>query len=256
MRKEKSSHPLKTYFLTGILVTAPVAITLYLAVELIRYIDNAVTGLIPPKYNLEMYLPYGIPGLGVVLLIVFLILVGMMTANFMGRTLMQWWQKTVDEMPVISGIYNALRKIFETVLGNGKTNAFRRAVLIEYPRKNLWTIAFVTGPVYQGIQRHIPDSLIAVYVPTTPNPTSGFLIYVPQKDIIDLNIGVDEAFKTVISTGIINPTPSKKTNRPKNRSFRPHRQKRPMHPNRALTTIGDTSLPQGTRETTPPNAVK
>lgn len=226
MSKEKNSHPLKTYFLTGILVTAPVTITFYLAIELIRYIDNTVTGLIPEKYNPEMYLPYGIPGLGVALLVTFLILVGMLTANFIGRALMGWWQKTIDKMPVISGIYNALRKIFETVLGNDRTVAFRQAVLIEYPRKGLWTIAFVTGPVYKGVQKHISDPLIAVYVPTTPNPTSGFLIYVPKSDVIELDMGVDDAFKTVISTGIVNPSDKKQGKRFKNRRYRHFSQKR------------------------------
>ncbi len=205
MKKKKTNHLLKTYLFTGILVTAPVTITFYLAVELIRYIDSAVTSLIPEQYNPEAFLPYGIPGLGVALLLAFLILVGMLTANFMGQALMHLWQKTINKMPIISGVYNALCKIFETLLGSGKNTAFRQPVLIEYPRKGLWTIAFITGPVYKGVQKHVPEKLISVYVPTTPNPTSGFLLYLPQKDIIELDIGVDDAFKMIISTGIVNP---------------------------------------------------
>lgn len=211
-RQNKNTHPLKTYFFTGILVTAPIAITFYLAVQLFTYIDKNVTALIPEKFNPGTYLPYGLPGLGVILLLIFLILVGMLTANFVGRTFMRLGQSLIEHMPIISGIYNAFRKIFETLLGSGKNTAFRQPVLVEYPRRGLWTIAFLTGPVYKGIQNKVDDALVSIYVPTTPNPTSGFLIYVPKKDVIPLNIGVDDALKTILSMGIINPDakPSRK----------------------------------------------
>lgn len=211
--KKKDKPTLKTYLFTGILVTAPVAITLYAAFMLIQWIDGWVTGFIPAKYNPETYLPYGVPGLGVVILLVFLILVGMLTANFVGRAMENLWEKLIGKMPVISGLYNALKKIFETIFGSGKETAYRQPVLIEYPRKGLWTIAFVTGPVYKGVQRHVKDKLIGVYVPTTPNPTSGFLIYVPQKDVIELDMSIDAAFKIVISTGIVNPDVKEKMTR-------------------------------------------
>lgn len=204
-QKNKKTHPLKTYLFTGILVTAPIAITLYLAVQLFTYIDKNVTALIPEKFNPGTYLPYGLPGLGVILLLLFLILVGMLTANFVGRSLMRLGQSLIEHTPIISGIYNAFRKIFETLLGSGKNTAFRQPVLVEYPRRGLWTIAFLTGPVYKGIQNKVDDALVSIYVPTTPNPTSGFLIYVPKKDVIPLNIGVDDALKTILSMGIINP---------------------------------------------------
>lgn len=211
-RQNKNTHPLKTYFFTGILVTAPIAITFYLAVQLFTYIDKNVTALIPEKFNPGTYLPYGLPGLGVILLLIFLILVGMLTANFVGRTFMRLGQSLIEHMPIISGIYNAFRKIFETLLGSGKNTAFRQPVLVEYPRRGLWTIAFLTGPVYKGIQNKVDEALVSIYVPTTPNPTSGFLIYVPKKDVIPLNIGVDDALKTILSMGIINPDakPSRK----------------------------------------------
>lgn len=201
----KNKRTLKTYLFTGVLVTAPVAITFYLAIQLFLFIDNHITALIPEKYNPETYLPYGLPGLGVVLLLVFLILVGIMTANFVGKTFAQIGKAIIARMPIISGIYNALRKIFETLLGNGKNTAFRHPVLIEYPRKGLWTIAFLTGPVYKGIQNKVNEALVCVYVPTTPNPTSGFLIYLPKKDIQPLDMRVDDALKIILSMGIINP---------------------------------------------------
>lgn len=202
---QNTKHTLKTYLFTGVLVTAPVAITLYLAVELFTYIDKNVTALIPEKYNPETYLPYGLPGLGVVLLLLFLILVGMMTANFIGRAMMKFGRGIIEKMPIISGIYNAFRKIFETLLGSGKKTAFRQPVLVEYPRKGMKTIAFLTGPVYREVQKKSSEALVSIYVPTTPNPTSGFLIYVPKKDIEPLNIGVDDALKIILSMGIINP---------------------------------------------------
>lgn len=197
----KKKHTLKAYLFTGLLVTAPIAMTFYLAIELFVYIDKHMAALIPAKYRPE----YSIPGLGVVVLLVFLILIGMLTANYVGRQMMRFGQSLIDKMPIISGIYNAFRKIFETLLGPGKNTAFRQPVLVEYPRKGMKTIAFLTGPVYQEIQKKSDEALVSVYVPTTPNPTSGFLIYVPKKDVVPLNIGVDEALKIILSMGIINP---------------------------------------------------
>ena len=202
---QTAGRKIKTYIFTGILVTAPVAITFYLAIELFTYIDKNVTALIPARYNPGNYLPYGLPGLGVLLLLLFLILVGMLTANFVGRSLMRFGRSLIDKMPIISGIYNAFRKIFETFLGSGKSAAFRQPVLVEYPRKGMKTIAFLTGPVYREVQDQSDEALVSIYVPTTPNPTSGFLIYIPKKDIVPLNIGVDEALKIILSMGIINP---------------------------------------------------
>lgn len=203
---------LKTYFLTGILVTAPIGLTLWLAWKIASYIDSQVIGLIPDKYNPTTYLPYGIPGLGILLLVAFLIIVGMFTASYFGRIGAKFWKRLIARMPVLSGVYNAFKKIFETMLGAGKETAFRKAVLVEFPRRDMWTIAFVAGATYEGVQDKFKSELISVYVPTTPNPTSGYFVYVPKKDIIELDIGVDEAFKMVISTGIVNPEKLKRKN--------------------------------------------
>ena len=198
-------HSIKTYFLTGILVSAPLGITIYLALELIRFIDRSVTAAIPEKYNPETYLPYGIPGFGILFLFVLLILIGMAASGFIGNALIDLMNKIISKMPLVSSVYGALRKIIETIMGGGQAQAFRQAVLVQYPREGLWTIAFITGKVYSGIQKKVKDELISIYVPTTPNPTSVFLIFVPQKDIIPLKIGVDDAWKIIISTGIITP---------------------------------------------------
>jgi len=195
---------MKTYLLTGVLVMAPVAITLYLAMWLFRLMDGWAKYLIPEKY--AEYLPYGVPGLGICLLFLSLILVGMFTTNYVGRWAVKTGQKILAKVPVISGIYGAIKKVFETLMGDGGTQSFRQAVLIEYPRKGLWTIAFITAPVYKGFKKYLPNDMITVYVPTTPNPTSGFMIYVAKKDIKELNIPVDEALKMILSMGIVNPS--------------------------------------------------
>lgn len=216
-KKLEKKTTLKTYFFTGIIVTAPIAITLYLAVELISYIDKTVTGLIPEAYNPNNFLPYGIPGIGIILLLLFFTGIGMLAANFIGQYFIRLGYRIIAKMPVISGLYNAIRKIFETLFGSDKNKAFRKALLIEYPRKNIWTIAFLTGPVPHMIKKKLKSqNLISVYVPTTPNPTSGFFLYVPETEVIYLDISVDEALKTILSTGIIPPEEKKKITR-KNR---------------------------------------
>ena len=205
MEKKKHKQTLKTYLFTGILVIAPVAITFYVSIRLFLWLDGWVTKLIPAKYNPETYLPYGLPGLGILLLLLVLILVGMLTANYVGRWLVGIGQGILGRVPVISGIYSALKKVFETVMGKN-TQAFRKAVLVEYPRKGMWTVAFMTAPVYVGFKKMLPKDIVTLYVPTTPNPTSGFMVYVPKKDIKELNISVEEAFKMILSMGIVNPS--------------------------------------------------
>ena len=205
MKKEKQHQTLKTYLFTGILVTAPVAITLYVSIKLFLWLDSWATKLIPEKYNPENYLTYGLPGVGVLILLVFLILVGMLTANYVGRWMVGIGQRILGRVPVISGIHGALKKLFETVMGKN-TQAFRKAVLVEYPRKNMWTVAFITAPVYAGFKKMLPRDMVTLYVPTTPNPTSGFMVYVPKKDIKELNIPVEDALKMILSMGIVEPS--------------------------------------------------
>lgn len=205
MGKTKKRQTLKTYLFTGILVIAPVAITLYVSIRLFFWLDGWVTKLIPAKYNPETYLPYGLPGLGILLLLLVLILVGMLTANYVGRWLVGLGQRLLYRVPVISSFYGALKKLFEAVIGNN-TQAFRKAVLVEYPRKGMWTVAFVTAPVYKGFKKILPKDMLTLYVPTTPNPTSGFMVYVPKKDVKELDIPVEEALKMILSMGIVDPS--------------------------------------------------
>lgn len=195
---------LRNYFLAGLLVTAPLAITIWLTYQIITFVDNQVRPLIPPRWLPETYLPFGIPGLGIVIVLVGLTLIGMLAAGFVGRTVMRTAERAVFGVPVIRSIYGALKQIFETVLAQ-KSDAFREAVLFPYPRPGLWAIGFVTGQTEGHVQEITEDEVVNVFLPTTPNPTSGFLLFVPRKDVIPLSMTMEEALKMVVSGGIVTP---------------------------------------------------
>jgi len=195
---------LRGYFIAGILITAPISITFYLGWAFVTYVDGKVTPLIPDKYNPETYLPYGVPGLGVVVVVVGLVLIGAFTAGFMGRFFQRQWERVVGNVPVLRGVYKALKQILETVLAQ-QSNAFRQAVLVEYPRRGMWVIAFITGSTKGEVQSLTEEEVINLFVPTTPNPTSGFLIFVAKQDMVPLSMSVEDALKMVISGGIVTP---------------------------------------------------
>lgn len=195
---------LRAYFFAGILVTAPAAITFYLAWLLITFIDQQVTGLLPARYNPNEFLPFSIPGLGLVILIVSLILVGMLTAGFLGRLLVRVGEDILARMPVIRSVYGAVKQIFETVLAQ-QSQAFRQVVLVEYPRRGIWAIGFVSGTTTGEVQNLTEEDVVNVFLPTTPNPTSGFLLFVPRSDLVVLNMSVEEGIKMVVSGGIVTP---------------------------------------------------
>jgi len=195
---------LRAYMLAGTLVTAPLAITFYLAYLFITFVDDRVTPLIPSRYNPETYLPFSIPGLGLVLVLTTLILIGWLTAGVLGRLFQRISERILARTPVLRTVYGATKQILETVLAQ-QSNAFREAVLVEYPRRGIWTIAFITGSTKGEIQELSDDEVTNVFVPTTPNPTSGFLLFVPKKDLLPLNMSVEEAIKMVISGGIVTP---------------------------------------------------
>ena len=198
------SKRMRGYFLAGILVTAPVAITFYLAWIFINFVDRQVTPLIPVKYNPETYLPFGMPGLGLLIVVIVLTLIGAMTYSFAGRFVMRTGESLLNQMPVIRNVYNAVKQIFETVLAQ-QSNAFREAVLVEYPRRGIWAIAFITGRTEGEVQNITEEEVTNIFLPTTPNPTSGFLLFVPKKELVPLTMSVEEAIKMVISGGIVTP---------------------------------------------------
>lgn len=194
---------LRNYFLTGLLVTAPPALTIYLAVLFVNFIDGKVRHLIPEEYNPEQYLPFAIPGLGVAVVIVFLILLGAFTTGYLGKLLVRIWERMWEKIPFVSGIYSTFKQLFETVFSQ-KSNAFRQVVMVEFPRKDAWTVAFVTSDVPYPLSDALKsDDMISVYVPTTPNPTSGYWSLYHKKDVIPLDIPVEDGLKMVISLGIV-----------------------------------------------------
>jgi len=195
---------LRAYFLAGVLITAPIFITFYLAWLFINFVDSKVTPLIPVHYNPETYLPFGTPGLGLIVLVVVLTMIGALTAGFVGRLYVRMSERLLNRMPIIRGVYGAIKQILETILAQ-KSNAFRDAVLVEYPRRGIWAIAFITGTTKGEVQNLTEEECINIFLPTTPNPTSGFLLFVPRKDLVPLSMTVEEAMKMVISGGIVTP---------------------------------------------------
>ena len=194
---------LRNYFLAGLLVTAPISITIYFAWHVVDYIDSAVTGLIPAPYNPNTYLPFSIPGLGIVILAAVLTLIGFTTANFLGRMMVGLGERIVARLPVIRSFYGAVKQIFETVFSK-QTQSFREVVLVEFPRKEMWTLGLVIGKSADEIQQEGMDDLISVFVPTM-SFTSGYLVFLPRKDMRTVDMTVEECLKMIVSGGIVMP---------------------------------------------------
>jgi len=209
-RVVERAHPtsllarLRAYFLTGVIVTAPISITIFLVWQFLTFLDTQVEALLPARYNPENYLPFSLPGVGLLVVLGFLTLVGMMTANLAGRTLVRMGERLLSRMPVVRSVYGTLKQIFETVLAQS-SRSFREVVLVEYPRRGIGAIGFVTGPTRGEVQDKADEELVNVFLPTTPNPTSGFLLFVPRKDLIPLDMSIEEGIKLVISGGIVAP---------------------------------------------------
>ncbi|MFW5835075.1 MAG: DUF502 domain-containing protein [Pseudomonadota bacterium] len=195
---------LRNYFLAGVIVVAPVSITLLIVWHVIELVDSNVVRLLPARYHPENFLPFDVPGFGLVLAVTLITLVGMLTAGFVGRSVMRMGESVLTRMPVIRTIYGTLKQIFEAVLSNS-SQSFREVVLVEYPRRGIWAIGFVTGTTRGEIQERVEPKLINVFVPTTPNPTSGFLLFFPREDVLRLEMTVEEGVKMVISSGIVAP---------------------------------------------------
>ena len=195
---------LRTYFLAGLVVFAPISITIYLTWLAIDGVDDLVRGLLPAAYNPENYLPFSIPGIGVVIAFVFLTLLGALAANFLGRSFIRLGEGVVDRMPIVRGIYTTLKQIAETIMAQS-SSTFRDVVLVEYPRKGLWALAFVSCPAKGEVQERTEEETLNVFLPTTPNPTSGYLLFIPKQDCIFMDMSVDAAIKYIISAGLVAP---------------------------------------------------
>ncbi|NRB01217.1 MAG: DUF502 domain-containing protein [Rhodobacteraceae bacterium] len=197
---------LRASFLTGIVVIAPIGFTIWLIWSVVGWIDGWVLPLVPDRFEPEQYIGINLRGVGVIFFLVFTILVGWMAKGLIGRSMVRWAEGIVDRMPVVRTVYGGVKQIAETVFSQAETS-FDKACLVQYPRPGLWAIAFISTQAKGEIDAKIPEDgdVMSVFLPTTPNPTSGFLLFVPKTDVIELDMTVEDAAKLVISAGLVYP---------------------------------------------------
>ncbi|WP_310622153.1 DUF502 domain-containing protein [Flexibacterium corallicola] len=196
----------RNYFLTGLVITGPIGITIYLSWSLIQWVDKWVKPLIPHRYNPDTYVPIEVPGVGLIAAFIGLTIIGFLTANIAGRGFIRMGEGILVRMPLVRNVYAALKQIFETVLQE-RGESFTKAALIEYPRKGLWAIVFISADTKGEVAAKLEggEKTVAVFLPTTPNPTSGFLLFVPKDEVRELSMSVEDAAKLVISAGLVSP---------------------------------------------------
>ena len=194
---------LRRYIVAGILVWLPIGVTILLVRILIGLLDRTLI-LIPQKYQPEELIGFAIPGLGIVLTIIILLVTGVLAANIVGRSMVGLWESLLERIPVVRSVYSAAKNFAEMVFSDS-SQSFKKVLLIEYPRKGLYSLAFQTSSELGEVQGRTGEGVICTFVPTTPNPTSGFIIIVPRKDVIELDMDVDEALKMIISLGVVIP---------------------------------------------------
>jgi len=194
---------MKKYFITGLLIWVPLVITLWVLDFLISTMDQSLR-LLPPEWRPEALFGYHIPGLGVILTLVVVFLTGLFTANILGQRLVKFWEWLLSRIPVVKSIYSGVKQVSDTLF-SGQGQAFRKVLLVQYPREGSWIIAFQTGQPGGDVADHLKGEYVSVYVPTTPNPTSGFFLMIPKSDVIELDMSVDEALKYIISMGVAAP---------------------------------------------------
>ena len=203
-RDRSAMARIRGYLLAGILVTAPITITVYLTYLFLTFIDSKVAKLLPDDWYEMLYGETTVPGIGLILALAFFVCIGWFATNFLGRIFIKLSEYVVDRMPIVRTIYAATKQVFETIMAS-KSNAFREVVMLQYPREGIWSVGFVTGTSKGEIQDHTAQETVNVFLPTTPNPTSGFLLFVPKKDVIYLEMTVEEGIKMVVSAGMITP---------------------------------------------------
>ncbi len=204
-KKPSLLHRFRTNFLTGVVIVAPVTLTIYLIWWAVNLVDRMIVPWVPAIYNPSTYLGVNILGFGLVVFVFFSAAIGALTKGLFGRQLLKFGENIVERMPVVRSIYNALKQIAETVLSQSN-NSFQNACLVQYPRPGIWAIAFVSTETKGEVLEKLPnDKMLSIFLPTTPNPTSGFLLFVPRKDLVILDMTVEEAAKLVISAGLVTP---------------------------------------------------
>ena len=193
----------KRYFIAGLLVVAPLYLSYYILSIMVIFADRIITFL-PNKFHPDTYLPFHIPGLGVIITFLFLLIVGVLATNLFGRKLLHWWERILNRIPLIRTVYTGTKQFIETFFITNR-GGFSRVVMIEYPRKGIFSVGFVTGPGRGEVQMLTQRKVLNIFLPTTPNPTSGWYMLVPEEDTIPLKMSVEEAFKLIISGGIVSP---------------------------------------------------
>ena len=194
---------LRSYLLTGLVVWLPILITIGVLRFIIDLLDNTLA-LIPKAYQPEQLIGHYIPGLGVILSLIILLVTGIIATNYFGQRLVEWGESILVKIPLVRSIYKTVKQVINALLSTN-SEAFRKVVLIEYPRKGLWSIAFQTGAASTSINNKTNEELVSIFIPTTPNPTSGFLMMLPRTDVIELDMSIDEALKFIISLGVMPP---------------------------------------------------
>lgn len=199
------SQLIKRYFITGLLIWVPLVITAWVLSVIVNTLDQSLH-LLPEVMHPKNLFGFSIPGVGALLTLGMILLTGLLATNFIGEKLVRWWNALLSRIPVVNSVYKAVKQVSDTLFApNG--NAFRKALLVQYPREGSWTIAFLTGTPGGDIKNHLDGQYVSVYVPTTPNPTSGFFLMMPAKDVVELEMSVDEALKYIISMGVVAPPP-------------------------------------------------
>lgn len=202
----------KKYLITGLLIWVPLAVTLWVLELIVTAMDQTLL-LLPEVWQPQQLFGFGIPGLGLVLSLVVVLVTGVLAHNFIGRQLVLWWESLLSRIPIVRSIYSSVKQVSDTML-SPKGNAFRQAVLVEFPQRGQWAIGLVVGAPGPALTRDIGADVLTVFVPTAPNPTSGYTILVPPGEVKELDISVDDALKFVISLGVVAPVEGR---------IRPHR---------------------------------
>ncbi len=196
---------IKRYFITGLLIWVPLVITGWVLSMIVSTLDQSLR-LLPESVHPQTLFGFAIPGAGAVITLLIIFLTGLLAANFIGQKLVGWWEKLLARIPVVNSVYNSVKQVSDTLFSpNG--NAFRKALLVRYPHRDSWTIAFLTGAPGGDLVNHLEGEHVSVYVPTTPNPTSGFFLMMATRDVVELDMTVDEALKYIISMGVVAPPP-------------------------------------------------
>ena len=212
-----SARRVKKYFITGLLIWIPLAITAWVLALIVQTMDQSLLFL-PPSIRPETLLGFYVPGIGAIMTLLVVFLTGVVTANIIGQRLVRFWEGVLARIPVVKSVYYSVKQVSDTLF-SGTGEAFRKVLLVRYPHPEAWSVAFQTGTPPREVTQHSPDELVSVFIPTAPSPVNGFFFFVRKSDTVELNISVDDALKYIVSMGVVvpstrNPKPSRRAQNP------------------------------------------